>query len=86
MNTTLAGLLTGLVLGFAAYFGGFGAFLVVAALGLVGLVVGHLARGDVHLHDYIRTRESDGHRGETFQHHRTTSGPHSRTDHQGRVQ
>lgn len=58
-NTTALGLLTGLSLGFAGYFGGFGAFLVVAALGLVGLVVGHLARGDVHVLDYVRSRDRD---------------------------
>jgi len=86
MNTTLAGLLTGLALGFAGYFGGFGAFIVVAALGLVGLVVGHLARGDVHITDYVRTRESDGHRGETFERRRNAPGPSSRTEHKGRVQ
>jgi hypothetical protein len=63
MNTTVAGLLTGLALGFAGYFGGFGAFIVVAVLGLVGLIAGYLARGDVHVSDYLRTREDGGRRG-----------------------
>jgi hypothetical protein len=62
-NTTTVGLLTGLSLGFAGYFGGFGAFIVVAALGLVGLLAGHLARGDVHVSDYVHTRDADRPRG-----------------------
>ncbi|MGX1761643.1 hypothetical protein ACWIG5_32835 [Streptomyces lydicus] len=85
MNATVVGLLTGLALGFAGYFGGFGAFLVVAAMGLVGLIVGHLARGDVHISDYVRTREGDGRR-ETFDRPRSTYRPEPpRTGHTGRV-
>ncbi|WP_432098344.1 hypothetical protein [Streptomyces sp. WAC 04229] len=57
MNTTTAGLLTGLALGFAGYFGGFAAFVVVAALGLAGLVVGHLAGRETHVSDFMRPRE-----------------------------
>ncbi|NEW77597.1 hypothetical protein [Streptomyces rhizosphaericus] len=85
MNTTVVGLLTGLALGFAGYFGGFGAFIVVAALGLVGLIVGHLARGDVHVTDYVRTRDGDGHRAETFQRRPGSHGPTPGTEHRGRV-
>ncbi|MCE0447865.1 hypothetical protein LT493_40170 [Streptomyces tricolor] len=33
----MVGLIAGMALGFAGYFGGFGAFLLVAALGAVGL-------------------------------------------------
>ncbi|WP_106409483.1 hypothetical protein [Streptomyces odonnellii] len=62
MNTTIAGLMTGLALGFAGYFGGFGAFIVVAVLGLAGLIAGYLARGDVHVADYVPTRSGDGRR------------------------
>ncbi|MFJ9209926.1 hypothetical protein CU044_2219 [Streptomyces sp. L-9-10] len=62
MNTTMAGLMTGLALGFAGYFGGFGAFIVVAVLGLVGLIAGYLARGDVHVTDYVPTRSGEGRR------------------------
>ncbi|WP_411135850.1 hypothetical protein [Streptomyces sp. C10] len=85
MNATAVGLLTGLTLGFAGYFGGFGAFLVVAAMGLVGLIIGHLARSDVHVSDYVRTREDYGRR-ETFDGPRSTYSPGpSRTEHAGRV-
>ncbi|MGW7486283.1 hypothetical protein [Streptomyces sp. NPDC054786] len=85
MNTTVVGLLTGLTLGFAGYFGGFGAFLVVAAMGLVGLIIGHLARSDVHVSDYVHTREGDGRR-ETFDRPRSTYSPGPpRTGHAGRV-
>ncbi|WP_328541124.1 hypothetical protein [Streptomyces sp. NBC_00344] len=62
MKTTVVGLLTALTPGLAGYFGGFGAFLVVAALGLVGLIIGHLARSDVHASDYVHTREGAGRR------------------------
>ncbi|GLW69331.1 hypothetical protein Kpho02_16300 [Kitasatospora phosalacinea] len=51
MNLALMGLLTGMALGFAGYFGGFGAFLLVAALGAVGFVVGRLIEGDIELGD-----------------------------------
>ncbi|MEW1723314.1 hypothetical protein [Streptomyces sp. NPDC093109] len=40
MSSTHTGLLTGLVLGLAAAFGGFGAFLTVLVLGFLGLLVG----------------------------------------------
>ncbi|MFC8716442.1 hypothetical protein [Kitasatospora sp. NPDC057198] len=51
MNLALMGLLTGMALGFAGYFGGFGAFLLVAVLGAVGFVVGRLIEGDIELGD-----------------------------------
>ncbi|MFC9234897.1 hypothetical protein ACFTZK_00070 [Streptomyces decoyicus] len=84
MNATVVGLLTGLTLGFAGYFGGFGAFLVVAAMGLVGLIVGHLARSDVHVSDYVHTREGYE-RPETFDRPRSNYGPGPRTGHARRV-
>ncbi|MDJ1644140.1 hypothetical protein [Streptomyces pakalii] len=40
MNGRSIGLLVGVALGFAAYFGGFAAFLLVGSLGAVGWVVG----------------------------------------------
>ncbi|MFI6697394.1 hypothetical protein ACIBJC_00170 [Streptomyces sp. NPDC050509] len=46
MNTAVVGLAAGMALGFAGWFGGFGAFLLVAALGAVGFVVGRLADED----------------------------------------
>jgi hypothetical protein len=79
MNTTVAGLLTGLALGFAGYFGGFGAFIVVAVLGLVGLIAGYLARGDVHVSDYLPARQDDR-RGESVEDRRSGFGPGSRTE------
>ncbi|MCR6490766.1 hypothetical protein M8542_49045 [Amycolatopsis sp. OK19-0408] len=45
MNHTHLGLLTGLVLGLAAAFGGFGAFLLVLVLGGLGLLVGRFLDG-----------------------------------------
>ncbi|MFJ5925209.1 hypothetical protein ACIQF6_21645 [Kitasatospora sp. NPDC092948] len=49
MNMALVGLLAGMALGFAGYFGGFAAFLLVAALGAVGFVVGRVIEGDLEL-------------------------------------
>ncbi|GGQ73849.1 hypothetical protein [Kitasatospora griseola] len=49
MNLALVGLLAGMALGFAGYFGGFAAFLLVAALGAVGFVVGRVIEGDLEL-------------------------------------
>lgn len=39
MSLAVIGMIAGMALGFAGYFGGFGAFLLVAALGAVGFVV-----------------------------------------------
>ncbi|MEV6908714.1 hypothetical protein [Amycolatopsis sp. NPDC051071] len=49
MNSTHLGLLSGLALGLAAAFGGFGAFLVVLVLGALGLLVGRVLDGKVDL-------------------------------------
>lgn len=73
MNATVVGLMTGLALGFAGYFGGFGAFVVVAVVGLAGLIVGRLVRGDVHVSDYVRARDSRRPR-ETFERPRSSAG------------
>ncbi|MFG2355588.1 hypothetical protein [Streptomyces sp. NPDC048521] len=56
MNMAMIGMVAGMALGFAGYFGGFGAFLLVAALGAVGFVVGRLLEGDWELDDFFRTR------------------------------
>ncbi len=53
----VVGMIAGMVLGFAGYFGGFGAFLLVAALGAVGFVVGRFLEGDMELGDFLRTRD-----------------------------
>lgn len=57
MSTATVGLLAGMALGFAGYFGGFWAFLLVAALGAVGLVVGRILQGDVEVSDFVRPRD-----------------------------
>ncbi|MCX4968562.1 hypothetical protein ACIGJO_00235 [Streptomyces sp. NPDC079020] len=57
MSMAVAGLLAGMALGFAGYFGGFGAFLLVAALGAVGFVVGRFLDGDLEPGDFFRSRE-----------------------------
>lgn len=55
----LIGLVVGLVLGLAAAFGGFGAFLLVLFLGLIGLVVGRILDGDLDLTPYLGGRRRD---------------------------
>ena len=55
MSIALIGLLVGMALGFAGYFGGFAAFLLVAALGAVGFVVGRLLEGDIEFGDFVRS-------------------------------
>lgn len=49
MDTATTGLAAGMALGFAGYFGGFWAFLLVAVLGGAGLFVGLVLRGDIDL-------------------------------------
>ncbi|AKN73330.1 hypothetical protein QR97_29420 [Streptomyces sp. PBH53] len=63
MSMAMIGLIAGMALGFAGYFGGFGAFLLVAALGAVGFVVGRFADGDLEPGDFFRTRDSRRERG-----------------------
>lgn len=57
MSMAMVGMIAGMALGFAGYFGGFGAFLLVAALGAVGFVVGRFAEGDLELGAFFRTRD-----------------------------
>ncbi|MER6328400.1 hypothetical protein [Streptomyces sp. NPDC001034] len=57
MSMALVGMIAGMALGFAGYFGGFGAFLLVAALGAVGFVVGRFAEGDLDAGDFFRSRD-----------------------------
>lgn len=49
MNSTTLGLLTGLALGFAGAFGGFGAFLIVLVLTALGLLIGRVLDGKLDL-------------------------------------
>ena len=53
----VVGLIAGMALGFAGYFGGFGAFLLVAALGAIGFVVGRFLEGDLDLDEFFRSRD-----------------------------
>ncbi|GAA2412141.1 hypothetical protein ACH4HG_20225 [Streptomyces coeruleorubidus] len=57
MSMAVVGMIAGMALGFAGYFGGFGAFLLVAALGAVGFVVGRFLEGDMDFGDFFRPRE-----------------------------
>ncbi|MFD5519692.1 hypothetical protein [Streptomyces sp. NPDC127066] len=57
MSLAVIGMIAGMALGFAGYFGGFGAFLLVAALGAVGFVVGRLLEGDLDIGDFFRARD-----------------------------
>lgn len=57
--SAILGLATGLVLGLAAAFGGFGAFLLVLFLGLLGLIVGRVLDGDLDLTPYLGGRRRD---------------------------
>ncbi|MEU9418110.1 MULTISPECIES: hypothetical protein [unclassified Streptomyces] len=57
MSAATVGLLAGMALGFAAFFGGFWAFLLVAFLGLLGLVIGRMVQGDLELSDFTRSRD-----------------------------
>jgi len=57
MSLAVIGMIAGMALGFAGYFGGFGAFLLVAALGVVGFVVGRFLEGDLDVGDFFRARD-----------------------------
>ncbi|MGX1887787.1 hypothetical protein [Streptomyces sp. NPDC055287] len=58
MSRAMVGLIAGMALGFAGYFGGFGAFLLVLGLGAAGLVVGRLVEGDLEPGDFVRRRDN----------------------------
>ncbi len=60
MSMAVVGMIAGMALAFAGYFGGFGAFLLVAALGAVGFIVGRFLDGDLELGDFFRSRGRDG--------------------------
>ncbi|MBL1097253.1 hypothetical protein [Streptomyces coffeae] len=56
MSMAVVGMIAGMALAFAGYFGGFGAFLLVAALGFVGFVAGRFLDGDLEPGDFFRSR------------------------------
>jgi len=57
MNTAVVGMVAGMALGFAGYFGGFTAFLLVAALGVIGFFAGRFLEGDLESGDFFRRRD-----------------------------
>ncbi|MEU6389905.1 hypothetical protein [Streptomyces sp. NPDC046939] len=56
MNMAVVGMIAGMALAFAGYFGGFGAFLLVAALGAIGFIAGRFLEGDLQPGEFFRTR------------------------------
>lgn len=52
----MIGLACGMALGFAGAFGGFGAFIVVLVLGVVGLLTGWGLRGDLDVNELLGRR------------------------------
>lgn len=59
MNATLLGLIAGLALGFAGAFGGFGAFLIVALFGTLGLLLGRYLDGKLDLSALTGSRDRE---------------------------
>ncbi|MYS19115.1 hypothetical protein GA0115240_10494 [Streptomyces sp. DvalAA-14] len=59
MSAAVIGLAVGMVLAFAGFFGGFGAFLLVAGLGAIGFVAGKFIDGDLELGEFFRPRDRD---------------------------
>ncbi|MGW1893112.1 hypothetical protein ACWCP6_23135 [Streptomyces sp. NPDC002004] len=56
MSMAMTGMIAGMLLAFAGYFGGFGAFLLVAALGAIGFFAGRFLEGDLEFGDFFRSR------------------------------
>lgn len=56
MSMAVIGMIAGMALGFAGFFGGFSAFLLVAALGGFGFVVGRFFESDLRAEDFFRVR------------------------------
>lgn len=56
MSMAVVGMIAGMALAFAGYFGGFGAFLLVAGLGGLGLFVGRFFDADVEAREFFRVR------------------------------
>ncbi|MFE3443529.1 hypothetical protein ACFXNW_10895 [Nocardia sp. NPDC059180] len=62
MNATTICLAIGIALGFAAAFGGFGAFLIVLVFAALGLVVGRWLDGELDLAGLVRSAQAKGRR------------------------
>ncbi|MGW5048126.1 hypothetical protein [Streptomyces griseoluteus] len=65
MSMAAVGMIAGMALGFAGFYGGFGAFVLVAALGAVGFFAGRFLDGELELGDFFRRRD-DRTRGDRF--------------------
>ncbi|WP_394437320.1 hypothetical protein [Streptomyces sp. SGAir0957] len=59
MDRSVVGLLAGMALGFAAWFGGFAAFLLVGALGALGFGLGRLVEGGADLRSLLTPRDRE---------------------------
>lgn len=55
MSRDILGLMVGMALGFAGWFGGFGAFLLIAALGGLGYAAGRYTERGGDLRDLLTT-------------------------------
>lgn len=53
MNATQTGLLAGIILGATGALGGFAAFFIALALGVMGLVVGRMLDGELDLGELL---------------------------------
>ncbi|MFI5783851.1 hypothetical protein [Nocardia sp. NPDC051570] len=62
MNATTLGLVAGIALGFAAAFGGFGAFAIVLVFAALGLFVGRWLDGDVDVAELLGSARRRGRR------------------------
>lgn len=59
MSSAQVGLLAGMGIGLAAIIGGFAGFLLVAALGAIGLVLGRVVDGELDLGSVTRPKNRD---------------------------
>lgn len=59
MSSAQIGLISGMALGLAAIVGGFAGFLLVAALGAIGLVLGRVVDGELDLGTMTRGKGRD---------------------------
>jgi hypothetical protein len=70
-----------MTLGFAGYFGGFGAFLLVAGLGALGLILGGFLQGDLVLGDFVRRRDEGRRSRDDFGRQEESRRPRSDSGH-----
>lgn len=59
MTSAQIGLLAGMGMGLAAIVGGFPGFLLVTALGAIGLILGRVLDGELDLGSVVRTKGRD---------------------------